>query len=414
MHEFICKYFFRVGFIKLWFFVHSWLLFTPAIFAQDDSTRVLQPVVVNLLLDTVVSVIVVDYSTVPHFVLSVEKINNLAVTDVVSAMKFVPGVELKDYGGIGGIKTVSFRSLGASHTSVTVDGNRIPNVQSGAINLSSFEVFGVKSISFSSGQINDYLAPASSYLQANSLSIRSILSTFPRKFTLKLYSNTTSINSYEEGVLVQFPIKSRAFFGIQAMTKFGKGDYQFVYPLGGVDVEQRRQNSKLNNYKFTAAGGITFKTSVVRFAFNYLSNEQELPGAMILYNPANDQKLWNENYRITGNYLSTKSKWSFTGNTFYQSNYTRYLDPDFLNLLGYIDNVYLQKNGGGGMMAHRSFETKIRSKLFFGSDIVYSQLSGSNVENAPTRLENNSVIGYDGGFGPIKMAAKWIPLILNP
>lgn len=397
MHEFWCKYLLPSRFIKLWVFVHSWLFFTPIIFAQDDSTRILNQVPINTLKDSVIT-IVVDNSTVPHFVLSIEKINNLAVTDVGGAMKFVPGVQLKDYGGIGGIKTVSFRSLGASHTSVTVDGNRIPNVQSGAINLSSFEIFGVRGISFSSGQINDYLAPASSYMQANSISVRSILSTFPRKFALKLYSNTTSINSYEEGILVQFPIKRRAFFGIQAMTKFGKGDYKFVYPLGGIDVEQRRQNSQLNNYKISAAGGIDLKNSALRFAFNYLNSEQELPGAIILYNSSNDQKLWNENFRFTGNYFGEKNNWSLNGNAFYQSNFTRYLDPNFLNLLGYIDNSYLQKNGGGGMMARRWFDTSPRSKLFFGSDIIYSQLTGSNLANSPTRLENNSVIGYDGGF----------------
>ena len=399
------KYLYHQSFVKLSVLVSLWLFFSASLFAQKDSTRNLKPVPINSQRDSIVGM-VINNSTVPYFIISIEKINNLAVTDVGSALKFVPGVQLKDYGGIGGIKTVSFRSLGANHTSITVDGNRIPNVQSGAINLSSFEIFGVKSISFSSGQINDYTAPASSYLQANSISIRSILSTHPRKFTLKLFSNSTNINAYEEGILIQTPIKDNAFFGIQAMTKFGKGDYKFVYPLSGIATEQRRQNSQLHNYKLSALGGVNFKNSLLRFGFNYLNNEQELPGAIILYNPSNDQKLWNENIRLTGNYLATKLKWNFNGNVFYQHNYTRYLDPDFLNLQGFVDNSYLQKNGGGGMMVARSFETDPTSRLFFGSDIIYSQLSGSNLLSSPTRLENNSVIGFEGEFRRFKIVSN--------
>jgi vitamin B12 transporter len=97
---------------------------------------------------------------VPHFILDEVILQKLGVTDVGSAFRFIPGVQLKDYGGIGGIKTVSFRSLGANHTGVVFDGIKIPNVQSGAINLSPFEIFGVSQISFSSGQIEEYNAPS--------------------------------------------------------------------------------------------------------------------------------------------------------------------------------------------------------------------------------------------------------------
>jgi len=384
--------------------VSLWLIFFTNSFGQDDSTRLLNSIPVQASKDSVIH-IKVNGSTVPHFIISSEKLNDLAVSDVGSAMKYVPGVQLKDYGGIGGIKTVSFRSLGANHTSVSVDGSRIPNVQSGAINLSSFEIFGVKEIVFTSGQVDPNLnLAASTYLQANAISVRSVLAYRPTKFTLKLYSNSTTINSFDEGIIVQFPIKENAFFGIQAMTKFGKSDYNFVYPLGGISETQKRQNSQLNTYKVKAMGGFLLKNSFFRFGLSYLNNTQELPGAIILYNPSNDQKLWNEDMRATVNYHATKDNWNLLGNAFYQRNYTRYYDPHFLNLDGFIDSRYTQQNSGAGLMARRTFDTNPRSDLFFGTDAVYSQLVGNNLPGSPKRFENNSVVGYSGGFHHFKIA----------
>ena len=96
----------------------------------QDTTRLLKPVPIfsqaqqNLRLSNL-------SATVPHFEFSSQKMNELGGLDVGDAVKFIPGIQLRDYGGIGGLKTVSFRSLGAGHTGILVDGSSIPNVQSG-------------------------------------------------------------------------------------------------------------------------------------------------------------------------------------------------------------------------------------------------------------------------------------------
>ena len=48
-----------------------------------------------------------------------EKLNSLSVAD---AIRYFSGVQLKDYGGVGGIKTINVRSLGSAHTAVFYDG----------------------------------------------------------------------------------------------------------------------------------------------------------------------------------------------------------------------------------------------------------------------------------------------------
>src|SRR4051812_27121801 len=81
-----------------------WLISNNA-FSQDDTTRVLGPVSVLANADSISRITVIT-SAVPHFVLNEDKLRSLAVTDIGSAIKYIPGAQLKDYGGIGGIKTV--------------------------------------------------------------------------------------------------------------------------------------------------------------------------------------------------------------------------------------------------------------------------------------------------------------------
>ena len=59
----------------------------------------------------------------------------MQVSDVI---KYFSGATVKDYGGIGGLKTVSVRGLGASHTAVAYDGIIITDNQTGQIDLGKF------------------------------------------------------------------------------------------------------------------------------------------------------------------------------------------------------------------------------------------------------------------------------------
>ena len=276
----------------------------------QDTTRLLKPVPVfsqpqqNLRLSNL-------SSTVPHFEFSAQKMNELGGLDVGDAVKYIPGIQLRDYGGIGGLKTVSFRSLGAGHTGILVDGSSIPNVQSGVANLSSFELFGLEKMQFSSGQIVGQEVSASAFAQASAISLQSILFTKPTKFKLGIYSNATTINSYEEGIYLQTKLGKHFFTGVQAMTRFGSGEYAYIHPQAQENGSLNRNNTAMINYRLRWVTGYTKKQLKLTLSAFYNNNQQELPGAVVLYNPSNDQKLWNEDVRINLNQRSEKGKWQF-------------------------------------------------------------------------------------------------------
>ena len=78
-----------------------------------------------------------------------EKVNAHTVAD---ALRFMSGVQLKDYGGIGGLKTVNLRSLGSHHVGIYYDGVELGNAQNGVIDLGQFSLDNIEEVSVYQGQ----------------------------------------------------------------------------------------------------------------------------------------------------------------------------------------------------------------------------------------------------------------------
>lgn len=67
--------------------------------------------------------------------------------DLSDALQLLPGLQINDYGGYAGLKSIAIRGMGTTHTSVMVDGVRIGNVQSGQVDLGMFGLEGVDALS---------------------------------------------------------------------------------------------------------------------------------------------------------------------------------------------------------------------------------------------------------------------------
>ena len=53
--------------------------------------------------------------TIPSATLKGEALQRLSALSVADALRYFSGIQLKDYGGVGGIKTVNIRSMGTHH-----------------------------------------------------------------------------------------------------------------------------------------------------------------------------------------------------------------------------------------------------------------------------------------------------------
>ncbi|MDE5875305.1 MAG: Plug domain-containing protein, partial [Muribaculaceae bacterium] len=112
-------------------------------------------------------------SVTPYQKIDSKQLQNRGVTDISDAIRRLAGTNLRDYGGAGGMKTVSVRGLGATHTAVVYDGVALSDSQTGEIDLSRYSLDNVSSISLFSGENEDIFLPARASAASNSLFINS-------------------------------------------------------------------------------------------------------------------------------------------------------------------------------------------------------------------------------------------------
>lgn len=61
-------------------------------------------------------------------------------------------MQIKDYGGVGGLKTVNIRSMGTNHVGVFYDGIELGNAQNGTVDLGRFSLDNMEAVTLYNGQ----------------------------------------------------------------------------------------------------------------------------------------------------------------------------------------------------------------------------------------------------------------------
>ena len=120
-------------------------------------------------------------STTPVQVMTKVKLERINAVQLSDAVKQLSGVVLKDYGGVGGIKTVSARGLGSQFSTLTIDGMAVGDCQNGQPDLGRFIVSELDNLSFANGQPDDLLQPARVLASGNVLNMQTAKPVFDDK-----------------------------------------------------------------------------------------------------------------------------------------------------------------------------------------------------------------------------------------
>lgn len=273
----------------------------------------------------------VTRESTPLQVLGKTEIDRLGLQDLSEAVKRFSGVTVQDYGGIGGLKTVSVRSLGAKHTAVSYDGVTITDAQSGQIDISRFSLDNVDMVSLSIGQADDIFQTARIFASAGALNIKSSRPEFQdRPFHLKAQVKTGSFG------LVNPYLRYEQRLG-KRWTATGQLDWQRadgLYPYS-IQNEQTEETGKRKNSDIQALRaevnlfGELGKESEFSLKGYYYDSERGLPGSIILYNDYRKERLWDKNYFVQGYYkkqlssdfaLQAQGKFNYSWNKYVDIN----------------------------------------------------------------------------------------------
>ncbi len=205
--------------------------------------------------------------------LSGDELKSLSSTSIADALKYFAGVQIKDYGGLGGLKTINVRSLGAQHVGVYIDGIRITNAQNGTVDLGKFSLSTLESVSLYNANKLDRCQSASEYASGATVYLRTRR---PTADTLSAMGAIGSFHTYKGRLTAQLSRKEWSGF-IDGEYLNSKGDYPFRYKSEYEDTVGTRKNSDIEYGRIEAAA---FFKGFSTHAYCYIS-ERGVPGGIV-------------------------------------------------------------------------------------------------------------------------------------
>ena len=253
----------------------------------------------------------------------------LGLQNLADAVKKFAGTSVKDYGGIGGMKTVSVRNLGAHHTAVSYDGVTISNTQAGQIDIGRFTLDNVETLSLAIGDEEEWMLSARHYASAGVLSILTDRGTDRSKhFEAKVKGG--SFGMVSPSLRWWQPLGERTMLNLNGSYMRADGVYPFVLKNGREKSNEKRYNSDIQSWQGEANLFHTWADSSkldVKTCWYY--SERGLPGAVVLYNDKSDERLWDEDFFTQAVYSRMLGKtWSMKTRLKYAHSWNRYEDTD--------------------------------------------------------------------------------------
>ncbi|HEY8781429.1 MAG TPA: TonB-dependent receptor [Mucilaginibacter sp.] len=393
----------------------AWLLCFSCAFplmasAQSDSTKKLKEVKVNTKPLPKIQTIT------PSQQISANDFDRYSAFNVADAVRDFAGVNIKDYGGIGGLKTVSVRSLGADHLAVLYDGVQITDAQNGQIDLGKFNLENIQEITLYNGQPPEICMPARSFASASVLDIKTI---HPNLAASKPYQVLLGFKGGSFGLINPYlqwqqRLNDRWSFIINSYWEKANGRYKYKVNGDGSDTLSTRKNADVNVQQ---ADGALYWTKSDSNKFNlhvnYYNSNRGLPAAVIFYNPTSNQRLWNRDVFLQSGYERIwESSLHLLLNTKLSNYYTRYIDPNFLNNQGGLDEHYTQREIY--QSAALAYHLLSNWELSYAVDASIADL-GANLPNYsyPTRFILLNVLVSNLTFGQWRFQGNLLSTYIN-
>jgi outer membrane cobalamin receptor len=185
---------------------------------------------------------------VPVQVLAGEELRRLSVFSVADAARYFAGMQVKDYGGIGGLKTVNVRAMGSHHVGVFYDGVELGNAQNGVVDLGRFSLDNMEAVALYNGQKGATLQPARDFASASSIYLTTRVPTFDegKRDNVRASVKGGSFGTVNPAVTWERRLGRDVASSTSAGYVYTTGRYRVTFGRkGGYDTTETRQNGEV-------------------------------------------------------------------------------------------------------------------------------------------------------------------------
>lgn len=257
-------------------------------------------------------------ATVPVQHIDRDAMTRMGMYSMTDALKHMAGLSVRDYGGAGGMKTVSVRGIGARHTAVVYDGIALSDCQTGEIDLSRYSLDHLSSVSLVIGDDDNIFQPARN--QAAAATLRLVtecqsntvteyqggkefvdrdVTLLPSHFVTLL--NVGSFGLVNPSFRLDLPSllgKDGGRFLFSAIGEFFHADNDYPFTLQNITLtsRERRTNSLMNTWhgELNADWQLNANNILSGKVYYYGSNRR-LPGIVHYYTNENHERLCDVN-----------------------------------------------------------------------------------------------------------------------
>ena len=323
-------------------------------------------------------------STAPMHVLDRHDMLVQGVVDMADALHRLPGITLRDYGGAGGMKTVSVRGFGAKHTGVSYDGVMLSECQSGEIDLSRYSLDNVDHLSLVVGDNSDIFIPARNATTPATLSIQTLpqLPTVTSSGTTAAYRPrlTAQLRAGSFGYtspFVRYEQSLSPTLSISAVGEYvyAENDYPYTIKNGIETIRDHRKNSRMNSgHAELNMLWQTGKASQMNGKLYYYDNDRQLPGQVFYYSNTSRETLRDRNlFGQIGYQTRWNNGWALKLNG--KFNWAASLYDDGV-VAGWVqDGDYFQREAYSSMCLY--YRTQSHWAFDYSADYAYNNLNST-------------------------------------
>lgn len=249
----------------------------------------------------------------------------LGVMDMAGALRRFAGINLRDYGGTGGMKTVSVRGLGPAHTVVSDDGLPVSDARNGQTDMGHFGIGNLQQLVFETAGSRTLLAPVATLSAAHidMVSLHPDTSRCSGEATV----HAGSFDTYRPYFRIGLPTGHGTAAGMSAQYVYSENDYPFLLHNGQATKKEKRSHNRTKDavaeLHFGNYGSGTWNTKI-----RYENSKRQLPGPVTYYTSKSTEQLDEQRFSWQAHTEGIRDRWQWKAAGKYDYHESLYADID--------------------------------------------------------------------------------------